>query len=177
MSAFVLEQTLVLNPRLSFRKCWYFNQYLQNFVEVVRNTKSKIHRFSRDLPSQSIQISHRMKAQTKPIRFRLCLSWRCLKMLNYFQKSWNFMEFRWFLILQFEWITKKGTSKNELFNVADCSTSSRRKPGWRFTAGSTYRTAVFLKRPAPAKIYDVGREYFDFDTLLFSYWFRYIQSL
>ena len=63
-----------------------------------------------------------------------------------------------------------GNFKNERLNVADCSTSSRRKPGWRFTAGSTYRTAVFLKRPAPAKIYDVGREYLDLnDTLHLSY--------
>ena len=40
------------------------------------------------------------------------------------------------------------------------------------------RLDMFLKRPDPAKIRKIGREYFDLsDTLHFSYWFCYIQTL
>ena len=46
-----------------------------------------------------------------------------------------------------------------------CSTSSRRKPGWRFTAGSTYRTAVNWRHLGPAKIHDNGRYFYVFRDL------------
>ena len=67
---------------------------------------------------------------------------------------------------------KEGNFNVELYNKVTCSTSSRRKPGWRFTAGSTYRTAV--NWPEPVILVDI----FMFLVIfcLRSYWFVTFRS-
>ena len=39
VSALVLDQTQVLNPCLSFWKCWYFDAYFQSFQKKARKLK------------------------------------------------------------------------------------------------------------------------------------------
>ena len=144
-------------------------KYFQNFVKVVREDQIPKNEFLRDISIQRVRSPKKWKHKPpgKAIQFELHLSSKCLEMMNYFQKSWYFHE----IFMGFWFFNSNGDIRRKLKKSAlagcDCSTSSA---GWRFTAGSTYRTAVFLKRPAPAKIYDVGREYFDSnDTLHSSY--------
>ena len=98
---------------------------------------------------------------------------------------WTYLLWKWWTVIKKSWNVQWNLNAFEYFNfncfrrrellkwtsnVVNCSTSSQRKQDWRFVAGSTYRTAVFLKRPASAKIYDVGREYSDLnDTLHLRY--------
>ena len=53
-----------------------------------------------------------------------------------------------------------------------CSTSSRRKPGWRFTTGSTYWTAINWPSQAPANIREFCHRVCVSEKLLYyGYWF------
>ena len=62
-------------------------------------------------------------------------------------------------------------------NAWKCSCSTSSRAGTRLTVHRVlpYRTAVFLKRPVPAQIRNVGREYsYLNDTLHLSYLFCFI---
>ena len=172
VSALVPIQTWVLNWRISFQKCWYFNEYFQNFQKIHSKWRNPGNFKNEQLPKQEHILSfifchYQLLKSTRPqFPARLCFHEHVKKCVIFF-KIQNFFH-KLVSSAIFKLNSSRRRKSKTLIRCVDCSTSSRRKPGWRFTAGSTYRIAVFLKRPAPAKIYDIGREYFNLnDTLHF----------
>ena len=60
-----------------------------------------------------------------------------------------------------------GKFSGRIINEVICSTSFRRKPGWRFTAGSTYRARVNWRQPGPAKNYEFSHRFKVFSDILY----------
>jgi hypothetical protein len=117
-------------------------KYFQNFVEVVRKTiffqnwwsSSRDFHFART----RIWKTYRKNKLSRKQKSGWATSFmKRLKIMNHF----NFCEISRMLTNFYSLIQTalgRRNFKNDIMHVADCSTSSRRKPGWRFTAGSTY---------------------------------------
>ena len=87
----------------------------------------------------SISCEYQLSYSTKPLLTTgLCVHQKWWEMKKFQSSDEKYREF-WLMLCIMIWGTlEEGKFEKRCQTKEFCSTSSRRKPGWRFTAGSTY---------------------------------------